>query len=92
MSETTPKIAHGDEYIVFYVDGPYDGTNDRRIATEAAWDDYVTLMVADAEGSETQLRYDRPVAKQVGDQVHVTYTWDQPASEPLEDLNERNDG
>jgi hypothetical protein len=91
MTESTPTLAHGDEYIVFYVGGPYDGQNDRRIATEARWDDYVTLIAADAEGSETQLRYDGPVAKQVGEQVHVTYTWDKADSDPLEDLDERND-
>lgn len=91
MSESTPTLAHGDEYIAFYVDGPYDGQTDTRIATEPGWDDYVTLIAADAEGSETQLRYDRPVAKQVGEQVHVTYTWDQSDSDPLEDLDERND-
>ena len=91
MSETTPTLAHGDEYIVFFVGGPYNGQNDTRIATESGWDDYVTLIAADAVGSETQLRYESPVAKQVGDKVHVTYTWDQADSEPLEDLDERND-
>ena len=89
MSET-PEISRGDEYVVFYQGGPYDGQTDTRISTDGSWDDEVTVIVAQ-EGKETQLVYTKPVARHVGQQVQVTYSWDQPDSEPLEALDERDD-
>ena len=89
MSET-PQISRGDEYVVFYQGGPYDGQTDTRISTDGSWDDEVTVIVAQ-EGKQTQLVYAKPVARHVGQQVQVTYTWDQPDSEPLEALDERDD-
>lgn len=90
MTNNEVTLKHGDEYIVFYTGGPYDGRNDTRIATEAGWDDEVTVLVA-LDGKETQVVYGAPVAKQVGDQVQVTYSWDVADSEPLEALDERRD-
>jgi len=90
MTHTDVSLAHGDEYIVFYTGGPYDGRNDIRISTDGSWDDEVTVLVA-LDGKETQVVYDKPVARTVGDQVQVTYTWDKLDSEPLEDLDERRD-
>ena len=55
-----------------------------------AWSEAVTVIVAQ-EGKETQLVYANPVAHRVGAQVQVTYSWDQPDSEPLEALDERDD-
>ncbi len=86
----TPQISRGDEYVVFYQGGPYDGQTDTRISTDGSWDDEVTVIVAQ-EGKETQLVYANPVARHVGQQVQVTYSWDQPDSEPLEALDERDD-
>ena len=43
MSE--PQIARGDEYVVFYVGGPYDGQTDRRISLDGRWDDELTVSV-----------------------------------------------
>lgn len=86
----TPHLEHGDEYIVFYQGGPYDGQTDRRISTDGSWDDEVTVIVAQ-EGKETQMVYANPVVKVIGDQVQVHYSWDRPDSEPLEDLDERDD-
>ena len=90
MTDNTPKLAHGDEYVVLYVGGPYDGRNDTRISTDGSWDTEVTVLVA-LDGKETQLVYDNPVVKKVGDQVQVTYTWDAADGEPIEDLDERRD-
>jgi hypothetical protein len=90
MTNTEPTIARGDEYIVFYTGGPYDGQSDRRVATDASWDDEVTVLVA-LDGKETQVVYSAPVAHKVGEQVQVTYTWDTADSEPLEALDERRD-
>jgi len=90
MTNTEPTIARGDEYIVFYTGGPYDGQSDRRVATDASWDDEVTVLVA-LDGKETQVVYAAPVAHKVGEQVQVTYTWDAADSEPFEALDERRD-
>jgi hypothetical protein len=89
MSET-PTLSQGDEYIVFYAGGPYDGQSDTRISTDGNWETEITVIAA-FEGKETQLDYVNPVAKQVGEQVQVTYTWDANDSDPIEALDERND-
>lgn len=86
----TPSLSRGDEYVVFYSGGPFDGQSDSRISTDGSWDDEVTVL-ASVDGKETQLVYSNPVAKLVGAQVQVTYTWDEPDSEPLEDLDDRNE-
>jgi len=88
MSNSDVTLTHGDEYIVFYTGGPYDGRNDTRISTDGGWDDELTVIVA-LDGKETQLVYANPVAKLVGDQAQVTYTWDQLDSEPIEDGPDR---
>ena len=89
MSEN-PSLAKGDEYIVFYSGGPYDGQSDRRISTDGTWETEITVIAA-FDGKETQLDYVAPVAKKVGEQVQVTYSWDKADSEPIEALEERND-
>ena len=86
----TPEISRGDEYVVFYTDGPYNGQSDTRISTDGSWDDEVTVIAA-VDGKETQLVYGSPAPKEVGDQLQVTYTWDAADSDPLEDLDERLD-
>jgi hypothetical protein len=90
MTEGTPEISRGDEYIVFYKGGPYDGQSARRISTDGNWDDEVTVIAA-VDGKETQLVYTSPVAHHVGTQVQVTYSWDQLDSDPVEAPEERND-
>lgn len=82
------NLKHGDEYIVFYTGGPYDGRNDRRISTDGSWDEELTVLVA-LDGKETQLVYGSPDAHTVGEQVQVTYTWNPLAGEPIEDPDER---
>jgi len=90
MTNTEPTIARGDEYVVFYTGGPYDGQSDKRVSTDGSWDTEVTVLVA-LDGKETQVVYASPVAHKVGDQVQVTYSWDTADSEPLEALDERRD-
>ena len=90
MSDSAPQVARGDEYIVFYSGGPYDGQNERRIRTDGTWESEITVIAA-VDGKETQLVYVSPVAREVGDQVQVTYTWDQADSDPLEALEERGE-
>lgn len=90
MTDNAIQLARGDEYIVFYQGGPFDGSTDRRISTDGSWDDELTVLAA-VDGKETQLVYGSPTARRLGDQVQVVYTWDQADSEPLEDLDERNE-
>ena len=90
MTDTAPEISRGDEYIVFYTGGPYDGQSARRISTDGSWETELTVIAA-VDGKETQLVYDSPVPHQVGKQIQVTYTWDKLDSDPLEALEERND-
>jgi len=90
MTENTPELARGDEYIVFYSGGPYDGQTDHRISTDGSWDAEVTVIAA-VDGKETQLVYSAPVVKRIGEQVQVHYSWDRPDSDPIEALDERND-
>lgn len=90
MTDSTPSIARGDQYVVFYKGGPYDGQDDRRISTDGSWDTELQVLVA-VDGKETELTYHNPVARKVGDQVQVTYSWDQMDSEPLEDPEDRGE-
>lgn len=90
MTDTAPEISRGDEYVVFYTGGPYDGQSDRRISTDGSWETELTVIAA-VDGKETQLVYSSPVPRKVGEQVQVTYSWDQSDSDPLEALEERND-
>ena len=90
MSDSAPTLSRGDQYVVFYSGGPYDGRTDTRISTDGSWDVELTVLAA-MDGKETQLVYVSPVAHRVGEQVQVTYTWDQVDSDPLEALDERND-
>jgi len=90
MTDTVPGLSRGDEYVVFYTGGPYDGRNDTRISTDGTWETEITVIAA-FDGKETQLDYISPVAKKVGDQVQVTYTWDRHDSDPIEAVDERND-
>lgn len=90
MTDSTPTIAHGDEYVVLYSGGPYDGQTDRRIATEANWDSTLTVLAA-IDGKETMENYDATGWKELDGTYHVTYLWDKAESEPSEDPEDRGD-
>lgn len=90
MTDTAPEISRGDEYVVFYTGGPYDGRSDTRISTDGTWETEITVIAA-FDGKETQLDYISPVATLVGEQVQVTYTWDEKDSDPIEAVEERYD-
>ena len=90
MTDTAPDLARGDEYIVLYSGGPYDGQTDKRISTDGTWETEITVIAA-FDGKETQIDYIAPEAKQVGDQVQVHYTWSPKDGDPIEAIDERND-
>ncbi len=86
----TPHIATGEEYVVFYSGGPYDGQTDRRISTDGSWDATITVPVQ-IDGDDSLLVYGAPSATEVGGQVQVTYTWDVADSEAVIDPDDRDD-
>jgi len=88
MSE--PKIAKGDEYVVFYVGGPYDGQTDHRISLDGRWDAELTVSV-EIDGDNSLLAYRSPVAREVAGQVQVTYAFDPKDSEPVADPDDRDE-
>lgn len=90
MSEDTPTINRGDEYVVFYKGGPNDGRTDRRISTDGTWDDELTV-VASVDGKETLINYNRTTWREVGDQYQVEYVYDAGDSEELEDPEDRGE-
>ena len=90
MTDTAPELSRGDEYVVFYTDGPYDGRSDTRISTDGTWETAITVIAA-FDGKETQLDYVSTIATVVGEQVQVTYTWDSKDSDPIEAVEERYD-
>jgi len=87
---TAPQLAKGQEYVVFYVGGPYDGQTDRRISTDGSWDETLTVSV-EIDGDNSLLTYGSPVAKAVADQVQVTYAFDAADSEPVADPDDRDE-
>ncbi len=87
---TAPQIAKGEEYVVFYVGGPYDGQTDTRISTDGSWDDEITVSV-EIDGDNSLLAYGTPVATEVGGQVQVTYSFDAADSEAVADPEDRDD-
>lgn len=90
MTDTTPSIARGEEYVAFYRGGAFDGQSERRVATSQGWDDEITV-IAGVDGVETMLVYQFATARSMGDQVQVTYLWDQAESDDIEDLADRNE-
>lgn len=90
MSESKPTLPHGTEYIVLFTGGPFDGQTDKRISTDGTWDDQVTVL-AEAHGHETMMNYDATSWREIGDAVHVTYTFDASDSEEVEDPADRRD-
>jgi hypothetical protein len=84
MTDSIPTLSRGDEYVVFFVGGPYDGTDDRRISTDGSWDETLTVLAAEA-GNETLINYDVASWREVGGVYHVTYNYDPKDSEQVED-------
>lgn len=90
MTDQTPAIAHGDEYIVIYTGGPYDGQTDKRISTDNGWDDELTVLAA-VDGKETLENYDATTWREIDGKYHVTYSWDKAESEPSDAPEDRGD-
>ncbi|WP_157156483.1 MULTISPECIES: oligoribonuclease [unclassified Diaminobutyricimonas] len=90
MAENTPVVPRGEQYVVFFKGGAFDGQIERRVAGEGGWDDEITVL-ASVDGTETMLVYQAQTAREVGNQVQVTYLWDAIDSDEVEDLDERNE-
>lgn len=90
MSEQTPTMNRGDEYIVFFRGGPNEGQTDRRISTDGTWDDALTV-IATVDGKETLINYRARTWREMGDQYQVEYVFDPETSEELEPLEDRGE-
>jgi len=88
MSIDTPKIKHGDEYIVIFSGGPNDGQTDKRISTDGSWDKEITVLTA-VNGKETMIDYNVASWRELSGEYYVTYTYDEADSEPVEDPVDR---
>lgn len=86
----TPKLAKGEEYVVFYSGGPSDGQSDTRISTDGTWESEIQVLVA-VDGMESLQTYAWPKAVERGGQVQVTYFFDAPDSEQVEDPEDRGE-
>ncbi len=67
----TPHIAKGEEYVVIYSGGPYDGQTDARISTDGSWDESLEVAV-ELDGDNSLLTYGSPSAREIGGQLQVT--------------------
>ncbi len=90
MAQDSPALAEGDEYIVRFKGGPFDGQTESRISTDGSWDAELTVLVGQ-EGQETLLNYEARAVSTVGGELHVLYVWDQDDSEPFVDPEVRWD-
>lgn len=90
MSDDTPTLKRGDEYVVFFHGGPNDGQVDRRISTDGSWDDELTV-IATVDGKETLINYTVSAWRQVGEQYQIDYVYDPADSEELEALEDRGE-
>ncbi|MEO6943951.1 MAG: oligoribonuclease [Lacisediminihabitans sp.] len=88
MSDKTPTLARGTEYVVLYEGGPNDGQSDRRISTDGSWDKEITVITA-VDGKETMLDYNAGEWREIGGLYQVTYTFDSADSEPIDDPEDR---
>ena len=90
MTNNEVTLSHGDEYVVFYTGGPYDGQTDTRISTDGSYDEQITDFVL-IDGMETGIVYTATEAKMVGEQLQVHYSLDAKDSDPVVDPEDRND-
>ena len=90
MTDETPTLAHGDQYIVIFSGGPNDGQTDHRVATESGWDKEIIVNGLEST-SAAEFAYAATTASKVGDSVHVTYVWDPKDADDLEAPEERYD-
>lgn len=88
MSEETPTLARGAEYVVLYKGGPNDGQSDRRISTDGRWDTEITVITA-VDGKETMLGYSATDWREIGGQYQVNYVFRASDSEQIEDPEDR---
>ena len=71
------------EYIVEYADGPLVGQTDRRFLVDGKPDERIGVIAA-VEGLESTFWYVAADRREVEGQIHVTYRFDQPDSDPVE--------
>jgi hypothetical protein len=90
MTDKTPHLTAGDEYLVFYQAGPYDGQIGTLISTDGSWEKEVTVLAA-VDGHEQQFVYSEVSVGEVGGKLQVTYRWDSADSDTYEAPEERGE-
>ncbi|GAA1443597.1 hypothetical protein [Leifsonia poae] len=71
------------EYIVEYVDGPLEGTTDRRVLVDGKVDDRIGVVAA-VSGLESLFWYVAGDERTVNGEKYVSYRFDAPDSDPVE--------
>ncbi len=90
MTDSQPKLAHGDKYLVIYIGGPNDGRTDERISTDGRFDEEITVLTA-VGGKETMTAYSFVDYNEIGGEYHVNYAYDATDSEPVDAPEDRGD-
>jgi hypothetical protein len=71
------------EYIVEYVDGPLEGTSERRFLVRGKHDESINAIAA-IDGVESQFHYKAVDVREIQGEQHVRYSFDAPDSDPYE--------
>ncbi|QDZ14046.1 hypothetical protein [Humibacter ginsenosidimutans] len=71
------------EYVVEYVDGPLEGTAERRYLVRGEYDKLVSAYAA-IDGIESQFQYKAVDSREVQGELHVRYSFDASDSDPYE--------
>lgn len=90
MSVERPVLERGEEYAVFFRDGPNEAQVDRRVSTDGSWDESLTV-IAQVDGKETLITYRAAGWRRMGEEYQVEYVFDPGASEEFEPLEDRGE-
>jgi hypothetical protein len=71
------------EYVVEYADGPLIGETERRVLIGGKYDDRIGAVAA-VEGLESLFWYVAGEAREIQGELHVSYRFDAPDSDPVE--------
>lgn len=90
---TTPdrRMQQGETYTALYEGGPFDGQTEQRPSIEGEYEDVVEQIAA-VDTKEIIDVYRAVSSSVVGDDVHVTYRWDQQASQTAPTPEDRDGG
>jgi hypothetical protein len=91
MTTSNRPLQHGETYTAIYVDGPFDGQTEERPSIDGEYEE-VVHQVAAVDTKEIIDIYRAVSSEVVGDDVQVTYRWDQRVSETAPSPEDRDGG